>query len=218
MGSVAHGLLCMFPVCSACMKYERWPCPTGEYSSDGYTTSTPNENCDANCDDGFLIKTGSCDASCNQCPGETRAAGCSYCKPGRYNPSRGQRSCLLCAAGRYSAKSGMHYNGCKECPAGRVSVAGSASATQCTNCPAGKYAEKGQSHCSDCDVGQYQQYTGRTSCIACVVGKYQNSTGSLACHSCPGGRYGTAAGHHLPDQCSQCSAVSVHNKSVGPLW
>ena len=142
----------------------------------------------------------------------------------------GSASCVLCAAGTYSATSGATTSStCSSCPPRSSSLSGSNSLNdcicnsgssgpdggECTQCVAGKHkTSTGNAPCLLCDVGEYT-LAGSDTCLPCSapLGQFcppgsTSSTGS----ECPAGSYctgGTANQEACPDRSNSLARSTV---------
>jgi len=174
----------------------------------------------------YVAKLGSLGAtSCKQClPGTYTnvygQASCLECAQGSEAPEKGQSSCSLCIAGRYTdSKTG--YVSCKGCPKGAFAPSnGSAS---CLLCGVGTYAPNpsmssclscesgsvqptpGQDHCDECAFGMAQPNPGQAECLPCDAGAFANVTGLSSCPACPSGSYSVRQSSTLgAAECTLC--------------
>jgi len=157
-------------------------------------------------------------SECKTCPAGTytnanAAASCTNCAAGTYQDQPGKTSCISCTAGTYAP---IGSSACSDCLAGTYSGSG---AGTCISCPAGyKCPDDKMGAATPCEMGYYQDLTGKTACIECPAGKYRSSTGgstcspcatgsyqdltaSTACKSCPTGSYADVTGLSLCKPC-----------------
>ncbi|KAG9397435.1 CEGP1 protein [Carpediemonas membranifera] len=143
------------------------------------------------CDPGYYRN----DGLCIPAPAGYYADGSdSYpCNDGHYQPSSGQSSCLVAAAGYYVPADGQPHTSATPCAAGYFAKYSGLSS--CTATPAGFYSPGTTSGPLPCNSGKYQPDTAATSCLTCPA---ETST--------PSGTQGY----------SECFATMPHDAVISP--
>eukprot|EP01046_Picozoa_sp_COSAG06_P006235 COSAG06_NODE_290_length_18223_cov_5.866696_11_plen_2485_part_00 len=91
---------------------------------------------------------------------------CTDCIPGYIQVEEGRTLCDACTPGLFSNTT-----------------------TECTECSAGRWSDSAAATCSDCPVGQYQNFTGQDSCTECPHFHVSPTEGAVQCSECPYGTY-----------------------------
>jgi hypothetical protein len=146
----------------------------------------------------------------------TTSTHCQACKKGTYSLSSGWGNCDTCTA----CEEGMFLKGCggsgsgtcASCAQGSTKLISGAWDTQCKKCAEGKYGNNGFSratadHCSDCEVGRFQEKRGQPSCDSCSV--------------CAPGNERVGCYGWRPGQCPKCAAgkAKLEGSAANPgLW
>lgn len=200
---------------SACL-----PCPTGEFSGNGYGVC-------AICSSGTYNDLEN-QTSCKPCPGGTYnpntwskslsacvnclpgkyslggASSCTSCNPGTYNSLYRQSSCQLCPETTYNPKTGSSLaSDCINCGTGLFSLAGSTNVSQCITCLAGSFINM-YGECLSCNPGYYSTAINAKSCTMCDFNTYSDQYGSTSCTSCPSNTLTAFKGTQSVSDCKNC--------------
>ena len=137
---------------------------------------------------------------------------CEDCRPGKFQPFRGQLKCTKCKIGQYQPY--KRADGCSDCPHGKFAPEADTawcdicddcqagtfgttlqfgstarSACRCRMCAAGRHSDSGWLECATCTTGKYQSLMGTGACRQCPLGKYADAAGQSYCHACAAGMY-----------------------------
>ena len=143
---------------------------------------------------------------------------CEDCLPGFFQNIPGQPVCLPCNSGKFQNLPGQLR--CKNC--GMNNFAENSTAESCTTCPTGYYSAAGSASCQMCEAGRagspcIECAAGRarsggdpTTCRLCEIGQYQEMTGRAVCLPCNRGFYANTAGQQ---QCNECQRTTFQDAS-----
>jgi len=180
-----------------------------------------------------MDETGSASASaCKLCPagttsttiGAVELSNCVACEAGKWSNTTGSSEhCTDCGTGKYMDETGSaSASACKLCPAGTTSTTfGAVELSKCVACEAGKWSNTTGSseHCTNCDKGYYNEFTGSNStnsCVACPAGTIGTEAGQVSsslCIVCPTGKYSDELAFPGPS-CTNC-AKGYYNTLTG---
>jgi hypothetical protein len=146
---------------------------------------------------------------------------CERCEQGRYQPTKGEESCIECAKGKhgqpgvlggigednlqtYTAYHGHDANHTNTTTheSNQVTLSGS-----CTSCAVGHYRlQAGSVSCVECEIGKFVNETGWfNDCYECSPGEWQDLKFQTSCYDCAVGKFG-APGVTRATSESHCSA------------
>ena len=191
-----------------------------------YKKDSSSSNTCTKCTTGQYQNEFSSSTLCKTCPVgkyndvDSGSIVCKNCPAGTWNDatSRTQLShCKNCLAGKYGTTAGL--SACVDCGLGKWSTTPIAtSASTCTACTFGKWSNTpglGTDSCKPCQVGTYNNDTGRTQeCASCQSGRYQDQTQRAACIQCDPGKNNLQVKSVTASACLNC-AIGKYNDLQG---
>ena len=171
------------------------------------------------CGTGYVVpSSGTNQGACTAClvgehqPYTTLQRTCYLCATGKYNPDTGQANCKNCDKGYYQESQGK--TSCKQCAKG--DYADVVGLTNCKECAKGKYTNQlGQHGCKNCELGKANNNEGQEGCIDCELHSYADQTGLHTCKNCAAGKYGTGSKLYTnANTCVNCP-TGQYNSAAG---
>ena len=137
---------------------------------------------------------------------------CYLCATGKYNPDTGQTNCKNCDKGYYQESQGK--TSCKQCAKG--DYANVVGLTNCKECAKGQYTNQlGQHGCKNCELGKANNNEGQEGCIDCELHSYSDQVGLHICKDCLAGKYGTGSKLYTnANTCVNCP-TGQYNSAAG---
>ena len=191
-----------------------------------YKKNSSSSNTCTQCTTGQYQNEFSSSTLCKTCPVgkyndvDSGSIVCKNCPAGTWNDatSRTQLShCKNCLAGKFGTTAGL--SACVDCGLGKWSTTPIAtSASTCTACTFGKWSNTpglGTDSCKPCQVGTYNNDTGRMQeCASCQSGRYQDQTQRAACIQCDPGKNNLQVKSVTASACLNC-AIGKYNDLQG---
>ena len=171
------------------------------------------------CGTGHVVPSGGTNqGACTAClvgehqPYTTLQRTCYLCATGKYNPDTGQANCKNCDKGYYQESQGK--TSCKECAKG--DYADVVGLTNCKECAKGQYTNQlGQHGCKNCELGKANNNEGVDGCIDCELHSYADQVGLHTCKNCAAGKYGTGSKLYTnANTCVNCP-TGQYNSAAG---
>ena len=171
------------------------------------------------CGTGHVVpSSGTNQGACTAClvgehqPYTTLQRTCYLCATGKYNPDTGQTNCKNCDKGYYQESQGK--TSCKQCAKG--DYANVVGLTNCKECAKGQYTNQlGQHGCKNCELGKANNNEGVDGCIDCELHSYADQVGLHTCKNCAAGKYGTGSKLYTnANTCVNCP-TGQYNSAAG---